>query len=77
MDDGKKEERVRDLEKGEVRSIVVVDDDDDDVENVAHGHGHGGDHEEFNISRFHRLNPTNPLRIVINSNALFQKFFLH
>jgi hypothetical protein len=78
MDDGKKEERVRDLEKGEVRSNDVVDDDDDDdVENVAHGHGHGhghgGDHEEFNISRFHRLNPTNPLRIVINSSTRVAK----
>jgi hypothetical protein len=68
MDDGKKEERVRDLEKGEVRSNDVVD-DDDDVENVAHGH----DHEEFNLSRFHRLNPTNPLRIVINSSTRVAK----
>jgi hypothetical protein len=68
MDDGKKEERVRDLEKGEVRSNDVVD-DDDDVENVAHGH----DHEEFNLSRFRRLNPTNPLRIVINSSTRVAK----
>ncbi|PNX94747.1 protein PNS1-like, partial [Trifolium pratense] len=75
MDDGKKEERVRDLEKGEVRrsNDVVDDDDDDDVENVAHGHGHGNDHEEFNLSRFHRLNPTNPLRIVINSSTRVAK----
>lgn len=83
---GMKEERVRDLEKGEVgfeerktqRNDVDGDDDDDtgDIENVDHGHGHGhgdahGNHddEEFNLSRFHRLNPTNPLRIVINSST--------
>lgn len=78
---GMKEERVRDLEKGEVRfderktqSNDV--DDGDDVENVDHGHGHvhgdahgHHDDEEFNLSRFHRLNPTNPLRIVINSST--------
>ncbi|XP_027342392.1 protein PNS1 isoform X1 [Abrus precatorius] len=27
------------------------------------------DHEDFNLSRFNRLNPTNPLRIVINSST--------
>ena len=78
MDDGKKEEGLRDLEKGEVGKNEVVDDDDDDdddedVENVAHGHGHHDDHEGFNVSRFHRLNPTNPLRIVMNSNTRVAK----
>lgn len=78
MDDGKKEEGLRDLEKGEVGKNDVEDDDDDDedVENVAHGHGghgHHDEHEGFNVSRFHRLNPTNPLRIVMNSNTRVAK----
>lgn len=51
----KKEDEVRDLEKGK--------EEEDDVNN------NNNDHEEFNLSRFHRLNPTNPLRIVINSST--------
>ncbi|KAJ1409026.1 Choline transporter-like [Sesbania bispinosa] len=61
--DAKKEEEVegvKDLEKGEVGVEEKVVQRNDDVNN---------DHEEFNLSRFHRLNPTNPLRIVINSST--------
>ncbi|XP_004499933.2 protein PNS1 isoform X2 [Cicer arietinum] len=72
-DGGNKEERVRDLERGEVgveeREVQSNHVDVDDDDNVGHGH----DHEEFNVSRFHRLNPTNPLRIVINSSTRVAK----
>ncbi|XP_057457629.1 protein PNS1 isoform X2 [Lotus japonicus] len=57
----KEEEGVRDLEKGEEMGVGGESND-----GVAHNHN---DHEEFNLSRFNRLNPTNPLRIVINSST--------
>ncbi|KAI4333077.1 hypothetical protein L6164_017927 [Bauhinia variegata] len=53
-------EEVNDLEKGEVGF----------EEKVIHSNNHGenqNDHEEFQLSRFNRLNPTNPLRIMVNS----------
>ncbi|XP_054814875.1 protein PNS1 [Prosopis cineraria] len=58
-----KEEEAKDLEKGK------VDFEERDIQtnynNVENRHAH----EEFQHSMFHRLNPTNPLRIVINSNT--------
>ncbi|KAK7243429.1 hypothetical protein RIF29_38225 [Crotalaria pallida] len=70
-DDAKKEDGVKDLEKGEVGFEERVINS-----NANNGGGGGGDddvvhndHEEFQLSRFNRLNPTNPLRIVINSNT--------
>ena len=51
---GKKEEQeVKDVEKGEVGF----------QEEVVGSHGQG----DFHVSRMQRLNPSNPLRIVINS----------
>jgi hypothetical protein len=53
-ENGKKEEQeVKDVEKGEVGF----------QEEVVGSHGHG----DFHVSRMQRLNPSNPLRIVINS----------
>ena len=62
---GKKEEeevKTLDLEKGEVGFEEKVIPSNNDG-------GNHNDHEEFQMSRFHRLNPTNPLRIVANSNT--------
>ena len=60
--ENKEEEEVKslDLEKGEVgfeEKVIPTNNDG----------GNHNDHEEFQMSRFHRLNPTNPLRIVANS----------
>ncbi|KAK4285461.1 hypothetical protein QN277_002155 [Acacia crassicarpa] len=59
----KEEEEAKDLEKGEVdfkeRAIQT------NYKNAENRHTH----EEFQHSMYHRLNPTNPLRIVMNSNA--------
>lgn len=49
----KEEEEVKDVEKGEVGF----------QEEVIGSDGHG----DFHVSRMQRLNPSNPLRIVINS----------
>lgn len=49
----KEEEEVKDVEKGEVGF----------QEQVIGSDGHG----DFHVSRMQRLNPSNPLRIVINS----------
>lgn len=53
-------EVAKDLEKGEVgfKEKMIQSSHDDENHNS---------HEEFQLSRFHRLNPMNPLRIVINS----------
>ncbi|KAI4323447.1 hypothetical protein L6164_023052 [Bauhinia variegata] len=53
-------EEVKDLEKGEVGFEQKV------IHSNNHGENHN-EHEEFQLSRFNRLNPTNPLRIVVNS----------
>lgn len=53
----KKEE---DLEKGEV---------DVEEERKVQSNDVVDDHEESHLAGFHRLNPTNPLRIVINSST--------
>ncbi|XP_061368997.1 protein PNS1 isoform X2 [Gastrolobium bilobum] len=60
-----KVEEVKDLEKGKVgfEERVIHS---NDVSNGGDVHNY---HEEFNLSRFNRLNPTNPLRIVINSST--------
>lgn len=57
------EEKAKDLEKGGVsfegRGIQR------NINNAENGHSH----EDSQHSMYHRLNPTNPLRIVINSNT--------
>ncbi|KAJ7949237.1 Plasma-membrane choline transporter family protein [Quillaja saponaria] len=54
----KEEEEVKDLEKGQagVKETVIQSNLSGD-----------NNHEEFQLSRLQRLNPSNPLRIVINS----------
>lgn len=60
---------AKDLEKGEVgleEKVIEMNNNsskDDDSEN------HKNDGEEFQLSRFQRLNPTNPLRIVVNGRT--------
>lgn len=60
------EEEVKDLEKGEVgfEEERVVQNKNEGNENHHHN---VKNHEEFPLSRFNRLNPTNPLRIVVNN----------
>ncbi|XP_028776297.1 protein PNS1-like [Neltuma alba] len=59
----KEEDEAKDLEKGEVgfeeRAFQT------NYDNAENRHTH----EDFQHSMYHRLNPTNPLRIVLNSNT--------
>ena len=55
------EEEVKDVEKGEVAL----------QEHVVESNNNYGD---FQLSRMERLNPSNPLRIVINSNTRVPTF---
>ena len=63
-ENGKKEmDEVNDLEKGEAvfgKKVIQSNDNNGDSHNNL---------GEFHTSRFNRLNPTNPLRIVINSGT--------
>lgn len=72
--DAKIEEGVRDLEKGEVGfgESVIHRHSNDAVDHNGTAAGdahHNNGHEEFQLPMLQRLNPTNPLRIVLNSNT--------
>ncbi|XP_052108366.1 protein PNS1 [Arachis duranensis] len=58
---------IEDLEKGEVGFEERVIHHENEVNNQQRDNNNH--EEEFQLQMFHRLNPTNPLRIVINSNT--------